>query len=249
MLDATMSIEPMNVRRALAILGAVMAIAPTAAAAPACIAPRDLQPWPVQTPPPGEVQSGVTIAYYLLTISWAPEWCRTNGQGSATAQRLECGKPFGFVLHGLWPNGSAPPYPRYCRPVGGIPARLVRQMYCRTPSPELLQHEWAAHGACGWTDPQSYFKQSSRLYDRVVMPRVEKIPADELTAGVLRQAFTARNRWMRPDMIWVQTGEAQRLTEIRICHDLKFRPMSCTGGLGAPDSQRLRLTPSATRAF
>ena len=233
-------------RRALLIL-ALAAVGSPAGAAPACVAPPGLQPWPAQTPRPDEVQSGVTIAYNLLTISWAPEWCRTNGQGTATAQRLECGKPVGFILHGLWPNGAAPPYPRYCRPVGGMTPALVRQMYCRTPSPELLQHEWQAHGACGWTDPASYFRQASRLYDRVVKPRIETL--EDPTAGSLRAAFAAKNPWLRPDMIWVQTGEAGRLTEIRICYDLKFRPVGCAGGLGAPDSLKLRLTPSLTGAF
>lgn len=249
MLDAGMTIKLNTVRRALAILAAGVVLAPAAAlATPACVAPRNLKPWPLETPKPAQIQSGVTIAYHLLTISWAPEWCRTNGQ-PVTEQRLDCEKPAGFFLHGLWPNGAAPPYPGYCRPVKGISVQTLRRMYCRTPSSELLQHEWQKHGACGWSDADSYFRQASKLYDRVVMPRVESVAPEALTAGALRNAFAAKNPWLQPDMIWVEARADQRLLEVRICHDLKFRPMSCTGGLGAPDNARLRLTPSVTRAF
>jgi len=187
-------------------------------------------------------------ATYLLSINWTPEWRRTNGQG-ITAQHMECRHPFGFTLHGLWPNGIGKPYPRYCTPVGQLPAAIVRRMYCRTPPPELLQHEWQAHGGCGWTDPDKFFALAARLYDRIAMPRVEDIAPGALTAGAVRRAFEGKNPWLRPEMIYVQTDRDDRLTEVRICYDLKFRPSACLGGNGAPDRVALKLTPSLSRAF
>jgi len=226
------------------------AIAPSGALAAAhCDLPRDLRPGPVRTPPPGEVQAGVVNAYYLLAISWSPEWCRTNGEGD-TAQRLQCdGEARGFVLHGLWPNGVAKPYPRYCRPVGGLDAQTVREMFCRTPSPELLQHEWQAHGSCAWPDAKAYFRQEAALYDRVAMPRIEAIPRNELSAGAVRRAFVAANPWLRPQNIFVGVDKGRRLKEVRLCYDLKFKPMACMGGVGTPDVVRIRLTPSRSGAF
>jgi len=239
--------------RSLALTAAVIALfgacaPPLQPSGPiACSVPADLTPAPVKTPPPDEIQTGVVNAYYLLAISWAPEWCRTNGQG-ATAETLECGQPRGFVLHGLWPNGAAKPYPRYCKPVGGIDVATVRQNFCRTPSPGLMQHEWQAHGACGpWADAPSYFQQSAGLYDRIVFPKIETISA--LTAGSLRQAFVASNPWLSSDKIFVSVDKAQRLSEIRLCYDLKFQPVSCMGGTGTPDDIAIRLTPSANKGF
>jgi len=34
-----------------------------------------------------------------------------------------------------------------------------------TPSPSLQQHEWAAHGTCGWDSPEAYFAQAARMWD------------------------------------------------------------------------------------
>ncbi len=237
--------------RASIALAAVLALTPAAAlAAPACRVPSNLSPAPVEPVPAHEVQRGVTTAYYLLALSWSPEWCRTNGRGS-TSQALQCGgEPRGFVLHGLWPNGAAPPYPRYCRPVGPIDAATVRQMFCRTPSPQLLQHEWQAHGSCGWSSPKAYFDQAAALYDQVAMPRIETIDRNALTAGAVRRAFVRANRGrLSADGIFVAVDRRGRLTEVRLCHDLTFQPSRCRGGTGAPDRIAIRLTPSAGRRF
>lgn len=231
-------------------LAAVLALTPAAVmAAPACRVPSSMSPAPVEPVPADEVQRGVTTAYYLLSLSWSPEWCRTNGEGS-TSQRLQCGSPRGFILHGLWPNGAAPPYPRYCRPVGAIDPATVRDMYCRTPSPELLQHEWQAHGACGWSTPAAYFNQASELYDRIVMPRIENIDRNQLTAGVLRRAFVRANRdRLTADGVFVSVDNRGRLREVRLCHDLAFRPSRCPEGTGAPDRIPIRLTYTPSRRF
>jgi ribonuclease T2 len=239
----------MRPKRLIIAFVLAMALGPAVAAAgPACRPPTDLAPAPALARPPGEIQKGVVIVSQLLAINWTPEWCRTNGQG-ITAQRMDCDRPAGFTLHGLWPNGVGKPYPRYCEPVGGLRPATVRRMYCRTPSAELLQHEWAAHGACGWTDADAYFAQAARLFDRVALPRIETIAPGDLTAGAVRRAFMARNRWLKADMIFVQTDRSDRLTEVRLCYDARFRPAACIGGTGTPDAAHLQLTPSATGAF
>lgn len=237
----------MRLRRLILAVALGLAAFP-ALAAPACSLPGDLAPAPVFQPHSDEIVTGVTTAYYLLAISWTPQWCRTIGR-KGTEQKVECDRPLGFTLHGLWPNGVAPPYPRYCRPVGGLDLGLVRRMYCRTPSAELLQHEWQAHGACAWPNAQAYFGQSAQLFDRVVLPKIETIPGGSRTAGRLRSAFVARNPWLRRETIFVATNRDNDLTEVRLCYDLKYRPAACPGGNGAPDSMPLRLAPSRTGAF
>lgn len=235
-------------RLTLFLVAALGVSAAPAFAEPACSPPPGLAPAPVIAPSADEVVRGVPVAFYLLALNWTPQWCRAGGVG-ATAQEVECGRPFGFTLHGLWPNGAAPPYPRYCNPVGTLDAATVRKMFCRTPSAVLLQHEWQAHGACGWTDPKAYFAQAARLYDALSVPKIEAIPPGELTAGAVRAAFVARNPALGPDKIFVQTARDGALAEVRICYDLKYRPAACPGGNGAPDRRPITLAPSRNGAF
>ena len=236
------------IRAVLSAVALSLALSGAAWAEPACRLPPDLAPWPVATPPADEI-ADVPVAFHLLAVSWAPAWCETNGRGS-TSQRLDCDGPDrGFFLHGLWPNGRGKPYPRYCAPVGGIDPATVRRMYCRTPSAELLQHEWQAHGGCGWTEASVYFRQAARLFDRLKMPRLETIPTSTLTAGAVRRAFVVRNPWLRPDMIMVAADKQGRFAEVRLCHDLKFRPAGCPGGAAPADDTPLRLPPSRTGRF
>jgi ribonuclease T2 len=194
--------------------------------------------------------TGVPIAHYVLALNWTPEWCRSGGSG-ATAKEMECARPFGFTLHGLWPDGAHPPYPRFCQPTAAaLDPALVRRMYCRTPSPVLLQHEWQAHGTCAsWTSPAGYFGQASQLFDRLVIPKIEGIAAGDLTAGAVRGAFIAKNPWLTSDEIYIQATHSQDLSEVRICYDLNFRPMACPGGAGLSDHVHIRLAPSRTGAF
>ena len=122
-------------------------------------------------------------------------------------------------------------------------------MFCRTPSPTLLQHEWQAHGACGWTDPKAYFGQVARLFDQLKLPKVEAIAPDRLTAGAVRTAFVAANPSFAPQDVFVQTARDNALAEVRLCYDLKFKPTACPGGNGAPDGVHIHLAPSRTGAF
>ncbi len=65
----------------------------------------------------------------------------------------------------------------------------------------------------------------------------------------MRRAFVSKNPWLSPDKIYLQVDRAQRMTEVRLCYDLAFKPMRCMGGVGTPDNVAIRLTPSASRAF
>ena len=233
----------------LILTAALGAAAAPALAAAACAPPAGLTPAPVLTPRADEVVSGVTVAYYVLALNWTPEWCRSGGSG-ASAKEMECGEAHGFTLHGLWPDGAAPPYPRFCRPAGQLDVATVRQMYCRTPSAVLLQHEWQAHGTCAaWPDAKAFFAQSSRLYDALKIPRIERLKPGGLTAGDVRAAFVTANPALKPNELYVQSNRAGALTEVRACYGLTFQPAACPGGNGAPDHVRLDLAPSLTGAF
>ncbi|MEW5684691.1 MAG: ribonuclease T [Pseudomonadota bacterium] len=223
---------------ALAVSAAWLASAlPAAAQAPACRLPQSIVPAPEQPPPRGEV-SLTRADHMVLAVTWSPEWCRTNGRNAGAA--LQCRQnSFGFVLHGLWPSTRGGDHPRYCRAAPPLAPQTVRANLCMTPSIDLLQHEWAAHGTCGWPTSAAYFEQASAMWNGLARPT----PRNGMTAGDLRAAFTRANPGLPHDAVSVRVASGNRLLEVGVCYDMAFRPSACPRGLGTPDRVVLKVTP------
>ncbi len=208
----------------------------------ACALPQDVSTPPLRSPPADEVHAGVPTAAYLLSLIWSPEECRSYGDRPGA--QVQCrANSFGFTVHGLWPNGPARYHPRYCRPVAPVAVATVRANLCMTPSAGLIQHEWAAHGACGWATPVDYFRQERSLRERLDAPDLAPNADGFLTAGQVRDAFIRRNASIPRDGLDVHVGRDNRLEEVRVCYDLAFRYAPCLSGTGAPDRASIRITP------
>lgn len=218
-----------------------VATAPTAMpmAVESCVLPTRLPAPHMEVVKPEDVVADRPILFHMLAVTWMPETCRNGGDGQGD---MACSGPntFGWTLHGLWPNSDGRPYPRYCRAATRVSDATIRAELCRTPSVDLVQHEWAAHGTCGWETPEAYFAQSARMYDKLARPT----PREGMTAGQLRDAFVAANPGLPRDSVYVATTDRVRLREVRICNDLSFNPRSCPGGeVGAPDATVLTVEP------
>ena len=182
------------------------------------------------------------VARYTLVASWSPEHCKGRGRSDA----LQCGGQagrFGFVLHGLWPEGASGRWPQWCavtpRPT---PAQLSANL-CMTPSPRLLEHAWAKHGSCMTTRPEAYFKVAGILWQSIRWPDADRLSRQEnLTVGDLRSAYIARNpEWPRP-AVGVVIGRTGWLRELRLCYGLDYRPKACPRfAQGPPDSAPLTI--------
>ena len=237
----------MPIRRVFSVILALLAAACTAPAevaqgpAPACALPAVITPAPAYTPPADEIVADEPTAHYMLALTWAPEECRARaGDPDYVTQCRD--NAFGFVVHGLWPNGAERRHPRYCGPAPKISPATVRRHSCMTPAPTMLQHEWAAHGTCGWETPEAYFAQAADLWEDIRQPA---LPSGEMTAGAVRDAFVAANPWMKRQGIYIKTVQDDRLMDVRICYDLQYRPMACRS-IGAPDRVMLTITPIRT---
>ncbi|WP_339914764.1 ribonuclease T2 [uncultured Brevundimonas sp.] len=228
----------------LAACGSANPPAPAAVAGTAvCDIPDSLTPARPYAPPADEVVRDVDTAYHLLAISWSPQACRSGKDYPDPA--LQCrDNRFGLTLHGLWPNGPASRHPRYCGPAPALQPETVRANFCMTPSPRLQQHEWAAHGTCGWSSPEAYFSQAAALWNDLNRPDLEAIPADRLTAGAVRDAFVAANPGLPRGAITVVTADDDWLREVRLCYSTAFEPTRCPRGTGVPDRHRIRLAPT-----
>jgi ribonuclease T2 len=203
---------------------------------PSCNLPDQIQVEP-ETRSPGEANRDGQIDYYVFALSWQPQWCEQHG--NEPDQLVACRmNQFGFRVHGLWPSSERGQSPRYCRDAPALDARLVRSNLCMMPSAYLQQHEWAAHGTCGWTSGQQYFAAVSRVWNGYREPDLSQVT----TAGDLRQALMKANPSWSADALDVRVARGNWLTEVRVCLDLDFKPRPCPGHrTGTPDGVRLRI--------
>ena len=180
-----------------------------------------------------EPQRLLPIGHYTLAISWSPQYCRKPD--AAARSRFQCGgdNRFGFVLHGLWPDGVGKEWPQYCKATPLISPKTVRANLCATPSAQLLQHEWAKHGTCmAGETPESYFGKSTSLYRKLRYPDMIALSRRTLTAGTLASAIARVNPGMRADMMKITTDKQGWLDEVWICLDKRFQYARCPAHQG-----------------
>lgn len=231
----TPALRVRSILRHAPLLGVALALLPGVAVAQAlsCTVPSQVPQPRADLPSADEPARRLPIASYTLAISWSPEFCRTRSD-TPNAQ-IQCGgtNRFGFVLHGLWPDGYGKQWPQYCRAAPILPRRVIRQNLCSTPSAQLLQHEWAKHGTCmaGYT-PQRYFAQSTGLFARLRFPDMGALSRAPLTAGRLAQAIARENRGLGADMMRITTTRQGWLDEVWLCLDKRFRYARCPAHQG-----------------
>jgi len=185
---------------------------------------------------------------YTLAISWSPEYCR--GKERNPADHLQCAGSmgqFGFVVHGLWPEGSRGA-PQYCAPVAAPPASVIRRQLCRTPTVALIAHEWTKHGSCIARRPETYFKIANIISDSLRYPAMERLARegqrapDTLTAGSLRKALATANPGRPAASFGLLLSRSGWLKEVKVCLDRRFRPRRCPARqYGPSDSAPLKI--------
>lgn len=180
---------------------------------------------------------------YTLALSWSPQYCRgVKGYEEQCDKRV--GR-FGFILHGLWPEGANGRQLAWCRPATVVPAEVARASFCATPSRKLLAHEWAKHGTCATDTPGDYYAAARKLFAFVVVPDMGELSRrPRLDVAAFKRAIAAVNPTIAPSAIKVTTERrGDWLREVRICLDADLRPEPCAraGGMGAPDNARVRI--------
>ena len=109
-----------------------------------------------------------TFDYYLLSLSWAPNYCSSHP--SDHSSECQIGNHKAFVLHGLWPQAENGPPPKECAPASPVAHEVVDQMLNYMPSAGLVQHEWREHGVCSGLSSREYFAQAEQAFRSVQIP-------------------------------------------------------------------------------
>jgi len=229
--------------RAVAFLGAAFVLLPGIAWAQAyqCRVPQG----PISVP--GAPRDGpvrrVPVTGYTLALSWSPEYCR--GRETRAADRRQCsGRAgrFGFIVHGLWPEGRGT-WPQWCPAARPPTSRELAPNLCMTPSAALLAHEWAKHGTCMVRSPDRYFKVTRILWNSLRWPDFDRVARDEaLTAGDIRNAFAEANRYWEPSHVGLVVNARGWLEEMRLCYGRDFMPAPCDARrFGPSDSAPVKI--------
>ena len=174
-----------------------------------------------------EAERAGDFDYYVMSLSWSPNWCAETGDGRGDPQ-CDKGRGFGFTLHGLWPQFEAG-YPSYCRTGERDPSRSdTAAMADIMGGAGLAFYEWKKHGRCSGLEAREYFSVSRRAYRAVVIPDVFKaLNRDvELPASVVEAAFIEANPGLQPDQITV-TCDRWMIEDVRLCLTRDLEPRGC----------------------
>ena len=163
--------------------------------------------------------------YYVLALSWSPNWCALEGDHRRAPQ---CEEDHGWLLHGLWPQFETG-WPDFCQTSERAPSRqLTDAMPDIMGRAGLAWHQWKKHGACTGLAAQDYFRLSRVAYDRVARPQVFRKLDDavRLPASVVEEAFLKDNPQLGPDMLTVTCRDGY-VQEVRICFTRGLEPRAC----------------------
>ncbi len=85
--------------------------------------------------------------YYVLALSWSPNWCALQGDGRGDPQ-CDAGLGLTFTLHGLWPQNESG-WPSYCHTGERDPTRAASEaMADIIGGSGLAWYQWKKHGRC-----------------------------------------------------------------------------------------------------
>ncbi|WP_019170530.1 ribonuclease T2 family protein [Pseudaminobacter salicylatoxidans] len=171
------------------------------------------------------VPIGSGFDFYVLSLSWSPSYCEADPD-QANSQQCRSGRPYAFVVHGLWPQYERG-YPQDCptnRP--RVPEREARELLDIMPAVGLIGHEWRKHGTCSGLGQEDYFEVLRAAREQVTIPPEYTRLSKYLTPDPheVERAFLRDNPGIPADGIAV-TCDRRYLREVRICmtRDLSYR--------------------------
>ena len=178
-------------------------------------------------PVPAQNDRTGAFDYYVLSLSWSPNWCALTGTANGSEQ---CGadRDLGWTLHGLWPQFTRG-YPSFCATARRAPTRaMTAGMADIMGTSGLAWYQWKKHGTCTGLSAADYFALSRRAYELVRRPevfrRLER--AVKLPAAVVEEAFLKANPGWQRDMVTI-TCKDGHIQEARLCLSRDLQPVPC----------------------
>ena len=187
--------------------------------------------WALALATPAAAQEPGDFDYYILSLSWSPNWCALEGAARG-APECEEGEDLGWILHGLWPQYEDGGWPSRC--AARVPDATRRQTAAMADimgSDGLAWHEWQVHGTCSGLPAGEYFNLAREAYEAVALPDVfERLPRKvSLPASLVEEAFLRADPELDAGAITVTCDEGH-IQEARLCLTRDLEPRACGEG-------------------
>ena len=164
--------------------------------------------------------------YYVLSLSWSPNWCALEGDARGSDQ-CDDRHDHGWILHGLWPQYEDG-YPAFCQSAERPPTRgMTADMADIMGTAGLAWHQWKKHGTCSGLSPEKYYATARKAYAQIKRPDALRrlTRTYRIAPEAIEQSFLAANPGLSADQITI-TCKQGHIQEARICltRDLALRP-------------------------
>lgn len=180
--------------------------------------------------------------YYLLSLSWAPNYCASHPSDSSS--ECKAGNHTAFVLHGLWPSSNDDPMkPLSCAPARPVASGIVQHMLEYFPDKGLIQHEWAKHGTCSGLSSAQYFGKVEQAFKAVQVPdRYKNLNrSQQISVHDLEHDFAQANN--APPGAFRVSCHAGQLVALEACVDKGLHYQACPATARECPSSQVKLEP------
>lgn len=161
------------------------------------------------------------LDYYVLALSWSPEYCKMHKQ-----QGMQCKKQpqqaYRFVLHGLWPSID-----KTCTQER-LSDAVINSTLPFIPSKRLIEHEWEKHGRCSGYNPKQFFDLSIQAYEKIKIPSYfnDVNTSTIKKVGDIKELILQKNPNLKCDSIRV-VNVNKEFSELRVCLDKSLQSINC----------------------
>lgn len=173
--------------------------------------------------------------YYLLNLSWSPEFCYSHPNAT------ECAQHRAFTLHGLWPQNMDGTYPENCSTAPGpTNPSQYRDIY---PDVHLLEHEWRTHGTCSGLAPDVFLQLARKAVHSVAIPAqlTSLTRQTSMRPSQILDLFAQANPSIPRASLALSCGN-NYLTAIEVCMNKSLQPQAC-GPIRTCRANTVRIPP------
>ena len=193
-------------------------------------------------PAPASEIAAADFDYFLLTLSWAPEFCASNPKGKSSAE-CDPKKHMGLVVHGLWPQYDNGKWPEDCASTPPVSSATVNHMMPIMPGKDLIQHEWAKHGTCSALSTSDYFGAIEKLYNGLTVPEDFKKPPDSAQTSpfAIEKDFASANN--APAGAFRVSCPQNEFSAVEICLSKDLQYQACPTTVKECKANKIQVRP------